>query len=43
MAHGNCNHTTEECNALKAEAKRLKTQNGSGGKVTLKGKSKNKT
>jgi len=41
MLHGNCSHSTEECNTLKAEAKKLKSNNY--GNNSSNGKSKNKT
>ena len=43
LVHGHCSHTSDDCKALKAEAKRLKTSRESGDKVSLKDKSKNKT
>ena len=41
MLHGNCSHSTEECNTLKAEAKKLK--GNSYGNNSSNGRSKNKT
>jgi hypothetical protein len=42
LLHGECGHTTDECNALQREAKRIKSGNGSSeGKSD--GGSKNKT
>ena len=43
LLHGNNNtHTTDECNALKAQAKKLKDETG-GNTGKAKGKGKNKT
>jgi len=42
MLHGNCSHGTEECNTLKAEAKKLKG-NSYGNNNSSNGRSKNKT
>ena len=46
IVHGHCNHTTEECRTIQSEAKRVKTNNGNGGKQQVnseKIKDKNKT